>query len=186
MKLSKEQIQKGVLVTMLSVGGLYYYTFEMLKPLAKREAAALAEITALGPKIKEAKSKIVRINAIQAGDENAAEAQRVYALMKAKIPDGQPVAWIPTRFAEFFKKQGVGKPIFRCNPEPTDADFPGYKLSSWTVDLPSVGIALFGEALAGLENQEGLMQITSLQIDSVAADPRIRHAQFTISTLVKK
>jgi len=186
MKFTKEQIQKAVLATLLCGGGLYYYTFEMIGPLAKREAAAIKEIATLEPQIKAAKSKIIHTNAIEAGDAHAAEAKRAYAVMKVKIPGGQPVAWLPTRFAEFFKQQGITKPTFRCNPEPNEADFPGYKGSSWTIDLPGVGFAALGEALAGLENQEGLMQITNLQIDSaVTTDAEIHHAQFTITTLVK-
>jgi len=185
MKFTKEQLQKAVLATLLCGGGLWYYAFEMLGPLAKREAAALKEISTLEPQIKEAKSKIVRTNAIEAGDVHAVEAQRAYAVMKAKIPGGQPVAWLPTRFAEFFKQQGIGKPTFRCNPEPNESDFPGYKGSSWTIEFPGVGFAALGEALAGLENQEGLMQITNLQIDSVATDAELHRVQLTISTLVK-
>ena len=106
--------------------------------------------------------------------------------MKARIPGGQPVAWLPTQFGEFFKQRGIVKPIFRCNPEPLEPDFSGYKLSSWTIELPSVGFAALGWALAGLENQEGLLQVTSLQMDSaVGASPEIHHAQVTFSTLVK-
>ena len=185
MKFTKEQIQKAVLAAMLCGGGLWYYAFEMLEPLAKREAAALKETAALEPQIKEAKSKIVRTNAIEAGDVHAAEAKRAFAAMKAKIPGGPPVAWLPTRFGEFFKQRGIGKPTFRGNPEPTEPEFPGYKGSSWTIDLPGVGFAAFGDALADLENQEGLMQITNLLIESAATNPEIHHTQITISTLVK-
>ncbi len=185
MKFTKEQIQKAVLIVILIAGGLWYYAFEMLGPLGKREAATIKEIATLEPKLREAKSKIVRTNAIEAGDAHAAEAQRIYAVMRAEIPNGQPVAWLPTRFAEFFKQQGIGKPLFRCNPDPAESDFPGYKISSWTLEFPSVGFVALGMALAGLENQEGLMQVTNLQIDSVLANPEVRHAQITISTLVK-
>jgi len=185
MKWNKEQIEKVALATMLCLGSLYYYTFEMLAPLNKREAAATKEIAALEPKIREAKSKIVRTRAIEAGDTHAAEAQRVYALMTKKIPRGQPVAWLPTRFTDFFKQQGIGKPLYRVNPEPAELNIPGYKDSSWTLELPGVGFAALGAALAALENQEGLMQITNLQIDPTATSPEIHHAQLTISTLVK-
>jgi len=185
MKLTKEQIQKAVLAVMLCGGGLYYYSAEMLEPLTKREAAAVKEIATLEPQIKDARSKIAHANAVAAGDTHAVEAQRAYAVMKAKIPGGQPVAWLPTRFTEFFKQQGIGKPLFRSNPEPGEADFPGYKVSSWTLEFPNVGFAALGGALAELENQEGLMQITSLQIDTLATNLEVHHAQLTISTLVK-
>jgi len=185
MKWNKEQLEKVGLATVFCLGGLYYYTFEMLAPLDKRETAATKEIASLEPKIRDAKSKIARVRAVEAGDAHASEAQRVYTIMKAKIPVGQPVAWLPTRFTEFFKQQGIGKPIYRANPEPTELHFPGYKASCWTMELPGVGFAALGAALASLENQEGLMQITNLQIDPIATSPEIHHAQLTISTLVK-
>ena len=185
MKFNKELIQKAVLAAMFCAGGLWYYATEMLGPLTKRQGEAKKEITALEPKLKDAKSKILHTNAIQAGDTHAMEAQRAFAVLKAKIPGGQPVAWLPTRFAEFFKQQGIGKPTFRSNPKPSESDFLGYTGSSWTIDLSNVGFAAFGRALAALENQEGLMQITNLQLDSVATAPEIHHAQLTISTLVK-
>ena len=185
MKWNKDQIQKAFLVGMLCGGGLYYYMVEMLGPIAKREMSASKEIAALEPKLKEAKSKILRTNAIEAGDIHATEARAIYAIMKKKIPDGQPVAWLPTRFAEFFKQQGVGKPIFRSNPEQIESDFSGYKISSWNIDLSGVSFDTLGVVLADFENQEGLMQITNLQIDTLAADTEVHHAQITISTLVK-
>ena len=185
MKWNKEQIQKAVLGAMLCVGGVYYYTCEMLGPLAKRETAAIQEIARLEPLIKDAKSKITRANAIEAGDTHAKEAQRIYAVMQTKIPKGHYEAWLPTRFTEFFKQQGIGKPIFHSNPDPGEAEFPGYKATSWSLDFPGVRFAALGSALAGLENQEGLMQITNLLVDQPATNPEVHHAQLTFSTLVK-
>ena len=185
MKFSKEQIQKAILAAVFVIGGLCYYALEMVGPLAKREAAAIKEIAALEPKIRDAKSKIARTNSIEAGDPNADAARKAYEVMRVKIPSGQPVAWFPTRLSEFFKKQGISKQNFRCNPEPAEPNFPGYKASSWNIEFPSVGFAPLGVALAGLENQEGLMQITHLQIDATAKDAENHHAQIVISTLVK-
>jgi len=185
MKLTKEQIQKAVLVGMLGIGGLYYYAFEMLGPLADRETKANKEIAGLEPKIKEAKSKIARTKAIEAGDINAENARQMYALMKTRIPDSQPVAWLPTRLSEFFKREGIPKQSFRSNPMPMAQSFPGYKDSSWIIELPGVGFASLGGTVADLENQEGLVQITGLQVDAVGKDPERHPAQLTISTLVK-
>lgn len=185
MKFTKDQIQKAILAVILCCGGLWYYVYEIIEPLAKRETVARQAITTFEGQIKEAKSKILRTSAIESGDIHAAEAQRVYAVMKAKIPNGQPVAWLPTRLGEFFKQRGIGKPTFRGNSGSNDCEFPGYKTSSWAIELPSVGYSAFGEAVADLENQEGLMQITGLQIDSLPGEAELHHAQLTISTLVK-
>lgn len=185
MKFQKEQIQKAVLVGMLGVGGLWYYAYEMMGPLAERRTKAEQEIASLEGKIKEAKTQITRGSTIEAGDTNAAAARGIYAAMRAKIPDGQPVAWLPTRLSDFFVRQGIAKPAFHCNIETAGMEFPGYKTSSWTIEIPGVGFATLGAALAGLENQEGLMQITSLQIDAMAKEPESSHAKLLISTLVK-
>jgi len=109
----------------------------------------------------------------------------VFAVMKAKIPSAQPVAWLPTRLGEFFKQQGIPKPTFRSNPEVNESNIPGYKDSSWNIDLSNVSFTALGGTIAGLENQEGLMQITNLLLDTGSSDPELHHTQLTILTLVK-
>ena len=184
MKFTKDQIQKASLTGIVSIGLLYYYCFQMMGPLSIREGSAINEIAILEPKIRDAKLKINRVKAIEGGDLNADLARRVYGVMQAKIPNGQPVAWLPTRLTEMFKKYGIVKPTFRSLPDPAEAGFLDFKTSIWMIDFPGMEFTRLGLALAGLENQEGLMQINNLQISNTK-EPGSDHAQLTISTLVK-
>ena len=185
MKINKDQLQKAFLAGLLACGGLYYYGVEMLQPLSLREVGARKEIASLETKVKEAKSRIARTQAIAAGDVNAAAALHAYEVMRAKIPGGQPVAWFPTRLSETFRQQGIAKQSFRCNPEIGESEIPGYKFSSWSIELAETHFSALGAALARLENQEALVQINTLQINSGNKEPETHHAQLTISTIVK-
>jgi len=186
MKLTKDQIQKAVLAVMLAGGGLYYYTAEMIGPLAARETKALKEMAALEPQIKKAKTQLSRTQAVETSDPHADEARRVLGVMRAKIPDAPPVAWFPTRVEALLKQQGVAKPVFHPSTVRKNPGFQGFDEAAWSIDLPQVTFTTLGRALGGLENQEGLLQITQLQIKTVIKDPEVHYAQITISTLVKK
>ena len=185
MKLNKDQIQKAALVGMVAVGSLYYYSAELLGPLSLREARAGKESAELQQKIDAAKPKIVRAATVEAGDVNAAAAREAYAILQKSIPSGDPIAWFPTRLTEFFRKAGIPKQNFRCNPDPGEPKFPGFKTSCWVIELPGVDFATLGKALASLENQEGLIQITNLLIEASPKEPDRHHAQLIVSTLVK-
>ena len=186
MKISKNQIQKIALTGMCVAGGLYFYCFEMMAPLTARETKALKEIAALEPKIKDAKIKVARTNAIESADIHAAEARRITQILRTRIPRGHPVAWLPTRLSEFFKRQGIPKPVFRPLPETSEPEFPGFANSTWIIDIGGTNFAMLGAAIAGLENNEGAMQITDLQIDPSVKQAEMLHTQLTISTLVKR
>jgi len=185
MKFNKDQIQRAVLLGMVSVGCLYYYSAEMLGPLSLRADRATKETGELEKKINEAKPKIAHSAAVEAGDVNAAAAREAYAVMQSSIPSSDPIAWFPTRLTEFFIKAGISKQNFRCNPDPAEPKFPGFKTSCWMIELPGVDFATLGKALAALENQEGLIQITNLQIEAAVKEPDRHHAQLTVTTLVK-
>ncbi|MEI8233504.1 MAG: hypothetical protein WCH57_02330 [Verrucomicrobiota bacterium] len=185
MKFNKEQIQKAVLVVMLGGGCLFYYTSEMIGPLSERETKALKEIAALEPKIKDAKTRMSRTQAIETADPHADEARRALGVMRAKIPDAPPVAWFPTRMETFLKQQGIAKPVFHPNAERKNPGFPGFEEAAWSMEFLRVTFTGLGRALAALENQEGLLQITQLQINPVPKEPEAHYAKITISTLVK-
>jgi hypothetical protein len=185
MKFNKDQVQKAALVGMVAVGCLYYYCAQLLGPLSLRATRAASETADLEKKISAAKPKIAHAAAIEAGDPNAPAARQAYAAMTAHIPTGEPIAWFPTRLTEFFRKEGIPKQNFRCNPDLALQQFPGFKTSCWMIELPGVDFATLGKALAALENQEGLIQIVNLQIEASSKEPDRHHAQLVVTTLVK-
>jgi hypothetical protein len=187
MKLNKDNLQKIFLVVVLALAGVYFYFSEILGPLSVREAAAKDAISALEPKMKDAKTQINRTRSIEAGDSNAATAKEIFSVMKASIPDGPPVAWYQPRLSDFFKRQGIPKATCRWTSDAAEPDLPGYKNCFWTIDLPRIEFAALAATLARLENQEGLLQITNLQIEAMPMpDVQYQHAQLSVSTLVKE
>ena len=186
MKVSKENLKKIFLGAVVCLGGLYYYFNEMLAPLDTQEKTALGQIRDLEKKIKDARSKIAQEQALEAANAKEDAAHHAFEVMQAKIPTGQPVAWLPTRWGEFFKAHGIAKQTYHSNNDPVaDMGIPGFLTSSWTVDFPTVAYDVFGKAVAGLENQDGLCQITKILINSGSVDPENHRAQITFSTFVK-
>ena len=186
MKINKEQLQKIFLISLLAIGGLYCYFDMLLGPLARQEEAALKRIEELQPKIMEAKKQLNRTHSIEEGDQNVGRARQIMEVIKASIPEGASVAWFPSRLSDFFSRQGIKKPLYRLNSETPDADLPGYKDSFWSIEIPKIQFAALAIAIAGLENQEGLLQIRNLQIEATPIDVQFQRAQLTISTLVKE
>ena len=187
MKLNKETVEKIGLGCILLFGGLYYYFNELLGPLSAHEAAILKELPALEGQIRDAKIQVNRTRSVESADPNAVAARECFDVMKVTIPDGSPLAWLPQRFSDFFKRQGIAKATFRLNAETPASDIPGYKNSFWAIDIPKVEYVPLAIAIAGLENQEGLLQITNLQIlTTPLAGDQFQHAQLTTSTVVKQ
>ncbi len=185
MKVSKENLQKIFLGAVVCLGGVYYYFNEMLAPLDKQEQTAQGQIRDLEKKIKVARAKIAQAKDLEAANAKDEVARRAFDVMQAKIPTGQPVAWLPTRWGEFFKAQGLPKQTYHSNDAAADLGIPGFIASSWTIDIPSVAFPAFGKAVAGMENQDGLCQITKFQINTASVDPENHRAQITFSTFVK-
>lgn len=185
MKLNKDQVRKAALVGLCAAGALYYYGVEMLGPLSAKASKAGKACDELRQKIDEARPKINRVAAVEAGDPNAAAAREIYAAMDACIPSSDPIAWFPTRLTGLFRAAGIPKQNYRCNAASASPQFPGYKPSNWSIELPGVDFVTLGKSLAALENQEGLIQITGLQVEATLKEPDKHHAQLTLSTLVK-
>src|SRR5258708_34015826 len=86
--------------------------------------------------------------------------------VEAMIPEGSPVAWFPTRMADFFKKLGIDKASTRMTGETGEKELPGFRRISWGVDLPKVDFVIFAQAIAALENDEPLLAITAMQVEA--------------------
>lgn len=182
MKLGKEEIQKIVLGSLLFFGIVYSYFDLLMGPLKKGRVATLKNIESLAPEIAAAKAQIART---EAKEKSAPGAAVIVQQVSAMIPEGSPVAWFPTRIAEFFKRQGLDKAATRMNNEIPEKDLPGFRRIAWAVDLPKIDFVPFATALAALENEEPLVEISSVQIDASREDVQTQHALFTVSNIVK-
>jgi hypothetical protein len=183
MKLNKDEIQKLGLGVLLLIGVLYSYFDLLLGPLSKRQAATRQSIVALGPAITDARAQIEKTRQLEA---NAPAVMLTVRQVDAMIPEGSPVAWFPTRMTEFFKKQGIDKALTRMNAELPDKELQGFRKLVWGVDLPKVEFVPFAQAVAALENEEPLLEITAVQIDASREDVEAQHALLTVSNLVKQ
>ena len=89
--------------------------------------------------------------------------------------------------AEFFKKQGIEKAPTRMNGELPDKELPGFRRLAWGVDLPKVEfVHVCAKAIAALENEEPLLEISTLQIDASREDVETQRALLTVNNLVKQ
>jgi len=183
MKLGKDEIQKLVLGILLLFGLVYSYFDLLLGPLVKREETARQSVNALGPEIASAKAQIEKT---QQALKNSPAATLPMRQVEAMIPEGSPVAWFPTRMAEFFKKQGLDKASTRMTAETIEKELPGFRKIAWGVDLPKVEFVPFGQAIAELENEEPLLEVSALQIDASRDDVETQHAFLTVNNLVKQ
>lgn len=183
MKLGKDEIQKLVLGGLLLIGLVYGYFNMLLGPLSKRQETARKSIVALEPEIAKAKAQIKRTETVEQG---APAATATVQQVEAMIPEGSPVAWFPTRMAEFFKRQGVDKAATKLNNEFPEKSLPGFRRMAWGVDLPKVEFVPFAAALAQMENDEPLLEITSMQIDASRDEVETQHALITVNNLVKQ
>lgn len=183
MKLGKEEIQKLVLGVMLLIGVVYSYFDLLLAPLVKNQAAARQKIESLKPEIASAKAQIASTKELE---KSAPAALLTTQQVEAMIPEGSPVAWFPTRMAEFFKKQGFDKTFTRMNSEVPEKELPGFRRLTWSVDLPKVEFVPFAKAVATLENEEPLIEISNLQMDASREEVEMQHALLTVNNLIKQ
>jgi hypothetical protein len=155
----------------------------LLGPLQQRAEATKHSVTALGPEINNAKAQIQKTLQMQ---KDSAQATLPMRQVEAMIPEGSPVAWFPTQMADFFKKEGLDKVSTRMTGETVEKELPGFRKMAWGVDLPKVEFVPFGEAIAALENDQPLLEITAIQIDASRDDVETQHAFLTVNNLVKQ
>jgi hypothetical protein len=181
MKLTKDQIQKIALGVMMLFGVVYAYFEFLLTPLKAARMAAIKETAALDPKIDAARAQMAKTAAVE---KKSPEARQLLDRVKAMIPDGSPVAWVPTKVSDIFKRDGVEKTSVRMVGEVQDKELHGFSRYSWTVDVPSVEFVSLGNALSALENLEPLMDIQAMEIEAGRENVQFQRAAFTLNNLV--
>lgn len=183
MKFHREEIQKIFLGGLLLLGVVYSYFDLLLFPLQKGHATARKSIDALTPEMQSAEAQIKRTEDLQ---KAAPEKTAVITQINAMIPDGSPVAWFPPKVTDFFKRQGIEKVTTKYQSETPEKEVAGYRRLSWGLDLQKVEFAQFGTALCALENEEPLLEITTVQIDTLREDVENQRATLTVQNIVKQ
>jgi hypothetical protein len=182
MKLTKDQIQKIVLGLMMMVGLIYAFFEFMLRPLGVSRDAAIKTEEELQPKILAAKAQIAKTKAIELEGPRARE---IVDQVRALIPDGSPVAWFPPRIADFCKANGMERVSTRMNNESAEKELTGFRRLNWGIEIPEADFGPFGAALAELENEEPLIEIQSLTIESGRDNVGHQRVVLNVNNLVR-
>jgi hypothetical protein len=183
MKLTKDQIQKIVLGGMIFCGVIYSYFAFLLGPLSAGREQALKDTQEIGPKIAAARAQIAKTKGIE---EKAPASLRTIEQVQAMIPQGSPIAWVPTKIADLFKREGVEKVSARMAGELPEKELTGFGRYSWSVEVPHVEFITFGRALSALENDEPLMEIQSLEVDAGHDDVQFQRTSITLQNIVRQ
>ena len=183
-KLSKDQLQKIFLSGLLMIGLIYCYFTFLITPLGIRVADAAKRTEELEGQLAKARSQVARSHSVE---EQARASQETIAQANDMIPEGAPIAWFPPRMTAFFNRHNLKGVMIRGGgiggaPDPALKDF---HVGEWTLELPPTGINQLGITLAGLENEEKLMEVTRLQISTAADNPEKQHASINVATLLK-
>ena len=182
-KIEKDHIQKIVLGVLLFIGVVFGYFNLLLGPLKSRQKSVSSSISALDPEIKKANATIARAQAVEV---NAPQAEQTVAEINAMIPEGAPVSWFPVLIGDFFKQAGFEKSVTRMLNEETDKDIEGYRRIGWGVDIPETQFVGFGSAIAELENDEPLIAIKNITIESIRDNPEFQHVLLTVNNIAKE
>src|SRR5262249_37688935 len=155
----------------------------LLNPLRASEAAAVVESEGLVKKIAEADTKMKGFNTLKS---QASESGELVAQVNAFIPSGAPIAWFPPRIRAFFDRQGLKGSVvrLRTTERPEVELSKAFTSGNWIIDIPQTGFFPFGIALAGLENEEYLLEVTDLKIIAKADNPENQSVIIEAATLL--
>ncbi len=182
MKLSKDHIQKIALGGMLLCGVVYSYFEFLLGPLSAGREQAAKDAEALVPKIAAARAQIAKTKAIEA---KAPASELVLTQVKAMIPEGAPIAWVPTKLTDIFKREGIEKSSARMVGEYPEKELTGFGKFGWGVEVPRVEFITFAKALSALENGEPLMEIQTLEVEAGRDDAQFQRVSLTLHNIVR-
>lgn len=183
-KFTKDQLQKIILSSLMMIGLIYCYFTFLIAALNKSDVDTANTIDKLDKQIAAAKSNVKRSASVE---EQARSSEELLAQVSDMVPDGAPIAWFPPRMNTFFTRHGVKGVAVRSAgiDATTDPVMKDFRNANWTVDIPQVGSTALGITLAGLENEEKLLEITKLQVTTQVDAPEKQRVSLNLLTLLK-
>lgn len=185
-KFNKDQIQKIGLSVLLMGFLLYAYGTFLVGPLNTRDRQNAAALKDIEGKISTSGSRMKRLHALEDQSRTASD---TVAQVNSLIPEGEPIAWFPPRMRAFFERQGIKDVAVKLDrkekatePELAAA---GYNNFVWTLEAPAVAYTPLGIALAGLENEEQLLEVQRLQISTQPTLPEQQRVSLGVVTLMR-
>jgi hypothetical protein len=183
MKLTQEELKKIALSAVFAIGGLYVYFAILLGPLNMRERNLNGILAEMEPRIRDAQREIREIANVE---ERLPWSEEVMAETRSKIPEGAPVAWFPPHISARLERHNIKAISSRISEEIPEPDVPGFARFGWVITLPKINAVDLGFALAALENEEPLLQITGLAIDANGEVPEFQSAVINLKSIVRK
>ena len=182
-KLSKDQLQKIFLSGLLMIALIYCYFTFLITPTSTADDTNLKKIEELDGKLAQARTQVLRSRNIE---EQARTAEETLSQVNDMIPEGEPIAWFPPKMRDFLARQNLLKAtVHPSGGAAAEAGMGDLKSENWTIEIPQSGFAQLGIALAGMENEEKLLQITSLLITTRLDDPEKQHVTMNVVALEK-
>ena len=183
-KLTKDDIQKISLSSLLLVGLIYCYFTFLIGPLNFAERRNASAIAALDTQLAEARTKVLRTRNLS---DDARKAAETLTQVNEQIPDGAPIAWFPPRIRAFFDRHNIKDVAVRISDanKPSDPALAAYNNVPWAIEIPQVPYGPLGIALAGLENEEMLLEINQLQMTAVPENLENQRVSINVVTLLK-
>lgn len=185
-KFTKDQIKKIGLSVLLMGFLIYAYNAFLVGPLGVRDRQNTAVLKDIDAKIGSAGSRMKRLKALEDQSRSATE---TVAVVNSLIPEGEPIAWFPPRMRAFFERQGIKDVAVKLDRKEKASEpelaVAGYNNFVWTLEAPAVAYTPLGIALAGLENEEQLLEVQRLQISTQPTMPEQQRVSLGVITLMR-
>ena len=183
MKLDQEEIKKIVLGSILLGGVIMGYFMFLLGPLQDAQKATQGKIAAARPLIEANKLQLKKTAELEA---KAPAAAVTLKQLSAMIPDGEPVAWFPTRVEEHFRRERIERVTTDASGSGVDKSMPGYQLLNWSVKIPKASFSSLAQALCDFENEQLLTEISGVRIEHLSNEPESIMATVSLTSIAKK
>lgn len=178
--MSKEKVQKVILLALFGGGLLYVYFVYLLGPLGGDAERAREAIEVLREDVRKADT-VIRASAQV--EEEGREAEEFLASASEYFREGTPIAWFPPMITDFFRRQGIGGVVVTSRGSASYAAkaLAGYDRLRWDIQFPAIDFFRLGNTLAAIENEQPFAEVTGLTIGRTAGDPALQRVGMDLS-----
>jgi len=184
-RLSSTEIKKIALSLIAAIAVAYCYFVFLLSPLRASAVQMLQTTAGLEEKIVGGKMSMQEMARREQSDVAAIARSET---LKAMVPDGAPLAWVPPRMKSFLSGDGVKGGVVRLiNTFPIkQREVSAFVIDEWIIEFPHANFLTLVEGIARTENKNPLWRVVSVRIHANDADPEQQSATLGINTIVRK
>ena len=183
-RLSKDQIQKSLLIIIGLVVLVYCYWTFFLGPLDKSQTKMKLATADREDKLAQGAKTLKDAARLE---ETARDSIARSAKLQELTPPGAPLAWFPPLIKSFFAADQIELGPVRllyimAFKEPEMA---AYSKTDWLIEIPRGDFRILGGCIARLENERLFSSITNIRIHAVPEEPEIQTVTLGIRRIVK-